>query len=78
MNQDTLGIQGRLIKTQILDLVKENGEVSAGAELRVYSRPLSGGEVAVALLNTHSFSFPQDISFNFNEVSEAQVDLPFP
>ena len=59
VNQDPLGVQGRLVKA-------EGGKT--GSDYRVYSRPLQNGDVAVALLNAHSFSSPQNISFSFEEV----------
>ena len=57
VNQDPLGVQGRLIKS-----------TSVKGERRVYSRPLKNGDVAVALLNVSSFSSPKNITFELKEV----------
>ena len=43
---------------------------AAANDYRVYSRPLQGGDVAVALLNTNSFAYPRNITFTFKEVRE--------
>ena len=66
VNQDPMGTQGKLIKSSA-HWTKEG--VGAGSS-KVYSRPLKGGDVAVALLNTYSFSYPHNVTFNFKDVSE--------
>ena len=76
MNQDPMGIQGRLITSY--KWVDQDNHVVAGKNRlyshvttgtdRVYSRPLMNGDVAVALLNTNSFSSPRNITFSFREV----------
>lgn len=75
VNQDPLGVQGRLIKSMGRVGKGKNGgqktkSESTAANYRVYSRPLKNGDVAVALLNVHSFAGPHNITFNFNEVSQ--------
>ena len=39
----------------------------------VVARPLEGGDVAVALLNTGNFSSPTNISFNFMDVRDRDL-----
>lgn len=72
VNQDPLGIQGRLISSSSSVTAKRRSHEAAAAaaegKLRVYSRPLQYGDVAVALLNTNSFSGPHNIQFNFKDV----------
>ena len=75
VNQDPLGVQGRLIKSMALGQSGRRGgggdeRSGATGNSRVYSRPLQNGDVAVALLNVHSFASPHNISFAFKEVSE--------
>ena len=55
VNQDPLGIQGRLVVTD-----QSN---------RVYSRPLQNSDVAVALLNTGEDGSPRNTTFSFKAVS---------
>ncbi len=70
MNQDPLGVQGRLVKSEVAK--GGGGQVGSRADgnSRVYSRPLKNGDVAVALLYVHSFSSSHNISFTFKEVRE--------
>lgn len=71
VNQDQLGVQGRLVKSSAW--LGNDGKVQDAAN-RVYSRPLSNHSVAVALLNTHSFSYPHNITFTFKDVRNSTED----
>ena len=83
VSQDALGVQGRLVKSSAGVWLGEDRKVrnrkvwaaekvraQAEANYRVYSRPLSDHAVAVALLNTHSFSYPHNITFAFKDVRD--------
>ncbi len=82
VNQDPLGVQGRLVKSMDFFGEKtsedERGRTRSGRTLatgnsRVYSRPLKNGDVAVALLYVRSFATPRNISFTFKEVGLKQL-----
>jgi len=66
INQDPLGKQGRLINSTTYFKTKYGKEASQDM---VFSRPLKGGSVAVALLNTGSFAGPHNITVHFAAVS---------
>lgn len=73
VNQDPLGVQGKLVSSGLW-VGQDKLQVGDG---RVYSRPLSNHSVAVALLNTHSFSYPHNITFTFNDVRNNSTTKQF-
>ncbi len=66
INQDKLGKQGRLIASSVHPSAL-NGK-SPEVTNMVFARPLSGGDLAVAMLNTGHFSGPHNITMNFKDV----------
>ncbi len=67
INQDKMGKQGRLIASSI---TKHSGQrKSPEVTNMVFARPLDGGDLAVAMLNTGHFSGPHNITVSFKDVS---------
>ena len=62
-----MGKQGRLIASSI---TKHSGQrKSPEVTNMVFARPLDGGDLAVAMLNTGHFSGPHNITVSFKDVS---------
>ncbi len=67
INQDKLGKQGRLISSSVEQPAP--GHRSPAVTNMVFARPLDGGDLAIAMLNTGHFSGPHNITVSFKDVS---------
>ncbi len=65
VNQDPMGIQGKHVRS----FGGDEGEPAMSGKYHIFSKPMVGESVAVAILSTNSFGYPGNVSFTLAEVS---------